>query len=585
MYSLSDINLVAAYLFDQGERNLRVYTELLWKEPEIGMEEVEKRVEKYRKTKEYADLYSKFAEQYDNVLKRNPMAFVHNERLSDEYFTARYFYVAGERRIPPEKIARSISMAGLYKAKFFQDRFGGDLSLLGSDNRMKPWERLVADTVYFDAKHNYEIEKLRTDLYIKKESEGTPEAAISKGDALIKARENLERISNNYMAGIGSYPPLETAISKIFGLSKDYINKNFIIETIMEYKNDGFSIASIIDYLRSQDAEKTDKDEDAVLIPSNELRGYLFEGIGTVLATTAYFQETVGKMFEHVKPAVLDERTIAISDAYLESVDSEIGRLEQKVAMNEMHINVSSDSYYAQMIEEDKSRLTKLYEISKIGHSVMDQINDNLSLRYSYEQQAIKEKDSDSLKGDVSETLELLRSDYFKNVYGYQLEKLYGRELTLGDYYVLNKYREFLFNHVGVLEDKVKGIASAEQVGMNEFRKLWKDYVTNLKLLECIDSQWSRYVSKMHFPGFVVPEIVLRDKQQYLDMQNQYSKYIGDIKYDIAHPEFVGILQTDENYWERENLIKKVGGGKGSSEAEPSATIQDDINSKYEHKR
>ncbi len=65
----------------------------------------------------------------------------------------------------------------------------------------------------------------------------------------------------------------------------------------------------------------------------------------------------------------------------------------------------------------------------------------------------------------------------------------------------------------------------------------------------------------------------LRDKEHFKTLKGDMEEWKRqkEIEYDIIHPEYVGIVQTDENRWEQQ-MIKKEGLNSQTLKAKPAQT-------------
>lgn len=650
MYTETEKKLAATYLFDQGEKDLNVFRSLFWQEPDLTMDEVTRRVANIRLTKEYMDFYAPFAGTYDKTFNRNPTDFSKNEKFKEDYAINRFFFIASERKISPQTILNSISINDLYQSTYYQNQFGRQLTLLGENAQLKPWERLVADTVYFHCANNLQIEKSRMVQLQQPGAKADASARITQADQVNRAREELNDISHIYKVAFNAFPPLPDAVSQIYGLLNYEVNEDIVTDTILKYKDDLFAVSAIADHLRKQEKKE---EENRQNYPSIQFTGLITPGIAAALLATAHFQSVIGTKFEHLFPFSVDKTTIGVSDAYLQHIDLQIVELEKSIAIQELN-----PEYYKDALASNKARLPELRDISRVGHQVIAEINDNLTLRTAIEQQATDGLlAATDIRAEARERKNApldIQSNYFQNVYGYQLENLEGRKLSQGDLFAIFRYREFLAARIDDAEVKLKLMETAP-INKNELRELWKAYATDSKLLNVINERLQHYSEEQHKNNRAeivqliyhplshnfsmqpalrigIPPLLAIDpfitathaqafinavsqklashttdkpisrlsmisefkfweqmnalqdesaKQLYLstaiqensnytlpanlrqtmiqfhETEKQWEKYVTDIQYDIAHPEFIGIWQVDQNYRDRDNLIKK----------------------------
>lgn len=650
MYTETEKKLAATYLFDQGEKDLNVFRNLFWQEPDLTMDEVARRVTNIRLTKEYQDFYAPFAGTYDKTFNRNPTDYAKNEKFKDDYTINRFFFIASERKLSPQTILNCISINDLYRSAYYQNHFGRQLILLGENAQLKPWERLVADTVYYHFSNNLEIEKSRMAHLQQSGAETDASARISQAEQVNRAREELYDISHNYQVSFNAFPPLPDAVSQIYGLANYEINEDIVTDTILKYKDDQFDVSAIADHLRKQEKKE---EENRQNYPSAQFTGLITPSIAAALLATAHFQSIIGTKFEHLFPFSVDKTTIGVSDAYLQHIDREIDELEKSIAIQELN-----PEHFKDTLASNKARLPELRDISRVGHQVIAEINNNLTLRSTIEQQAangllaatdvrIDARDRKNVPLDI-------QSNYFQNVYGYQLENLAGRKLSQGDLFAIFRYREFLAARVDNAEAKLKVMETAP-INKNELRELWKAYATDSKLLNVINERLQHYsaeqpknnhaeivqliyhplshdfsmqpalrigipplltidpfITAAHAQAFIndvsqklathttdkpishlsmisefkfweqmnaqqdesakqlylsteiqdnsnytLPANLRQDMILFHEIEKQWEKYVADIQYDIAHPEFIGIWQVDQNYRDKDNLMKK----------------------------
>lgn len=614
------------------------------------MDEVARRVEDIRATKEYQDFYAPFAQTYDITVNRVPTDYAKNEKFNTDYAINRFFFVANERKISPETILNSISVNDFFQSEYYQKHFGANLVLLGEKAHLKPWERLAADTIYYHINNRFEIEKNRMARLRQPGSETNISDLLNQAHRVNQTREQLNEVSHNYHTAFNAFPPLPVAVSQIYGWSEYDINAHIVTDAIHKYKDDEFAISAITDHLRKQEKKE---EENGQLSPSAQLTGLITPGIAAMLMSTAHFQSLIGLKFERVSSFTTDKTVIGVSDAYLQHIDEEITKLETSIAAKELNPET-----YKETLAIDKARLPELREMSRIGHQVMTEINDNLHLRATIEQQATNglqaaadvRTEARNLKNAPLD----IQSNYFRNVYGYQLENLGGRKLSQGDLFAIFRYREFLASRIDIAEAKLK-IIETVPINKNELRELWKAYATDSKLLNVVNDQLQYYIAEpprnnqaeivqlIYHPencsfsmqpalriatlpectidpfittsharafitdvnqkltsqpirkpinyasmlsefkcweqmssqqkesagqpyqsmeihnhtNYIQPANLRQNMVIFHETEKRWEKYVADIEYDIAHPEFIGIWQVDDNYRDRENLIKK----------------------------
>lgn len=502
-YNIADTSLTNVYLFDQGEKDLKVF-QMLWDDPTLTMNDIAGKVDSYRKTLEYKDHYPQFARHYDTELNREAMQFCSSPDLYDKQTLEKLFFVANERLINPEKILKAVDMDELMKAPYYKAHFGENLELLKENVSMNTWNRLMADTIYFHYKNNYESNMTMIFGFQEPVLYGdSPFFSITDGFMLLRAKENLKQTIINYQAVYDELPVRE-AISKMT-MAK---NPEMVVNIMNEYKNDMDAISEVVDHLLKQTQKKENEETLAASSP-HSLMSLNNPDIMTALTATVYFQQIVGVWFERQDTfgscGTTDKKLAGMINAYLQYVDAEIIELEENIAKESLNVEIYKDS-----LEKHKYCLEDFQQISSKGHRLMDFINTNLKIRNKYENIAnkghIAANDMRTMGAGLTEIPDFIRKKYFKDLYGTQLENLCGRDLSKGDIFLILRYKEYLAARIDAAENRIKVLCDGHSLDKKEFGNLWSAYTVDSKLLETVNDSLRFYSSAVcsdSLPGIV----------------------------------------------------------------------------------
>ena len=637
-YNERETSLTTAYLLDQGETDIAVYRNL-WSNYQLTMEEVNNLTDTFRNSKDYKDFYPTFSQEYDSVTGRSSMDYFRREMFEDEKAVRQLFYVANERRIRPEVIVKAVPIEDFLESVYYNTHWGKTLERLGQNAPLNQWERLLADTIYFYYKNDVEKNRFITLMVTDDE----PFIKKQYAQMLLSSKNDLQQITANYQAAFNQPPPMREAVSRIMSSN----SPEEIAGIIHQYQDDEETISDVVNHLLNREGKEEKEDVTNIGISLPQI-GISNPQIMSALVLTVYFQQFIGETFGRVSLGtgnhITDKQRTSVINTYLQQIDSEIAEIEKIIADQE-----KKSEMYKESLEEHRYRLHDLQNISYRGHCIMDCIIANTELRNQLEQDINEGKKSATevrkVGMELKEAPDMIRNDHFKNLYGYELENLYGRDLSKVDIYIILCYKEFLCSRIDAAEARMKAMTDGELADKPELRNLWKAYVVDTKLLESVNESLNHYqtsISGVTLPGIVqlvyqpdkgklsikptieigqlqkntfiidpfideirakefiqsftkkyaalgittpvgypvmvsemkcwnsmfqsshptgadgldLPGNLRSDMAVFKEKEKQYIKYIEDVKYDMAHPEFIGVWQTDENYQDLQNLNK-----------------------------